>query len=81
MSFDSLLSQLDPARRGPEFERLCRWYLNNAPEYRGRFKRVWLWAEWVMELAGLEPATSWVRYRVREPNRGDLSSLGCSKFS
>ena len=34
-----------------------------------------------MELAGLEPATSWVRYRVREPNRGDLSSLGCSKFS
>ncbi len=35
----------------------------------------------LMELAGLEPATSWVRYRVREPNRGDLSSLGCSKFS
>ena len=34
-----------------------------------------------MELAGLEPATSWVRYRAREPNRGDLSSLGCSKFS
>ena len=34
-----------------------------------------------MELAGLEPATSWVRYRVREPNRGDLSSLGRSKFS
>jgi hypothetical protein len=34
-----------------------------------------------MELAGLEPATSWVRYRVRKPNRGDLSSLGCSKFS
>ena len=33
-----------------------------------------------MELAGLEPATSWVRYRVRKPNRGDLSSLGCSKF-
>ena len=34
-----------------------------------------------MELAGLEPATSWVRYRVRKPNRGDLSSLRCSKFS
>jgi hypothetical protein len=34
-----------------------------------------------MELAGLEPATSWVRYRVRERNRGDLSSLACSKFS
>jgi hypothetical protein len=34
-----------------------------------------------MELAGLEPATSWVRYRVRKPNRGDLSSLRCSEFS
>jgi hypothetical protein len=34
-----------------------------------------------MELAGLEPATSWVRYRVRKPNRGDLSSLGRSEFS
>jgi hypothetical protein len=33
-----------------------------------------------VELAGLEPATSWVRYRARKPNRGDLSSLGCSKF-
>jgi superfamily II DNA or RNA helicase len=46
VSFESLLSQLDPAKRGPQFERLCRWYLTNAPEYRGRFKRVWLWAEW-----------------------------------
>jgi integrase len=34
-----------------------------------------------VELAGLEPATSWVRYRARKPDRGDLSSLGCSKFS
>ena len=46
MSFDALLSQLDPAERGPQFERLCRWYLTNAPEYRERFKRVWLWQEW-----------------------------------
>ena len=46
MSFESLLSQLDPAKRGPQFERLCRWYLTNAPEYRGRFKRIWLWQEW-----------------------------------
>ena len=46
MGFDSLLSQLDPDQRGQEFERLCRWYLKTAPEYRGRFKRVWLWKEW-----------------------------------
>jgi predicted helicase len=46
VSFESLLSQLDPDKRGPQFERLCRWYLTNAPEYRGRFKRVWLWQDW-----------------------------------
>jgi superfamily II DNA or RNA helicase len=46
LSLDQLLAQLDPKKRGPEFERLCRWYLANAPEYRGRFKHVWLWREW-----------------------------------
>jgi predicted helicase len=46
VSLDTLLSRLDPAQRGPQFERLCRWYLTNAPEYRGRFRRVWLWHEW-----------------------------------
>lgn len=46
LSLDQLLAQLDPAKKGPQFERLCRWYLTNAPEYRGRFKHVWLWREW-----------------------------------
>lgn len=46
LSFDQLLTQLDPAMRGAQFERLCRWYLSNAPEYRGLFRRIWLWKEW-----------------------------------
>jgi superfamily II DNA or RNA helicase len=48
VSLDSLLSQLDPdpRRRGREFERICAWYLRNAPEYRGRFRKVWLWKDW-----------------------------------
>jgi predicted helicase len=46
VGFDSLLSQLDPDQRGQEFERLCRWYLKTAPEYRGRFKHVWLWKDY-----------------------------------
>jgi superfamily II DNA or RNA helicase len=25
---------------------LCRWYLRNAPEYRGRFREIWLWKDW-----------------------------------
>jgi superfamily II DNA or RNA helicase len=48
MSLASLLSQLDarPDVRGREFERICAWYLRNAPEYSGLFSKVWLWAEW-----------------------------------
>lgn len=29
-----------------EFGRICRWFLLNAPEYRSRLHRVWLWSEW-----------------------------------
>jgi predicted helicase len=48
LSFARLIARLDPdeKKRGDEFERLCKWYLANAPEYRGRFKHVWLWQEW-----------------------------------
>jgi predicted helicase len=48
MGLETLLDQLDPdpKRRGDEFERLCRWYLTNAPEHGGRFEEVWLWKEW-----------------------------------
>ncbi|MFZ0788428.1 MAG: restriction endonuclease, partial [Chromatiaceae bacterium] len=48
MEFADLLSRLDPQPgvRGRQFERICAWYLRNAPEYRGRFKQVWLWKDW-----------------------------------
>ncbi len=48
VSFVSLIDQLapDPQTRGRQFELLCRWYLENAPEYRTRLKRVWPWKEW-----------------------------------
>lgn len=47
-SFSELLRQLDWRERirGRQFERICRWYLETAPEYRSRFRRVWLWADW-----------------------------------
>ncbi len=46
--FASLLACLDPRPdvRGKQFERICKWYLENAPEYRGRVAKVWLWKEW-----------------------------------
>ena len=48
MSFEGLVAMLDrrPDLRGREFERICAWYLQNAPEYRSQVRRVWLWDEW-----------------------------------
>jgi superfamily II DNA or RNA helicase len=31
---------------GSAFERLCKQFLSNAPQYKSRIKRVWLWREW-----------------------------------
>ena len=46
--FSDLLRTLDPRPevRFREFERICRWYLLNAPEYRSRIGNVWLWSDW-----------------------------------
>jgi len=48
MAFSDLIEQLGPTpqARGRQFERLCRWYLENAPEYCHRLRSVWLWNEW-----------------------------------
>lgn len=35
---------MDPA--GKLFERLTKWFLENDPEYRAQFARVWLWDDW-----------------------------------
>lgn len=48
MGFEQLVLSLsdDPRLRGKEFERICAWYLHNAPEYRSQLRRVWLWNDW-----------------------------------
>jgi superfamily II DNA or RNA helicase len=48
MSFSELVDRLptEAYAKGRMFERLCRWYLQNAPEYRLRVRKVWLWEEW-----------------------------------
>ncbi len=47
-TFSDLLRGLDPRPevRFREFERICRWFLLNAPEYRARIRNVWLWSDW-----------------------------------
>src|SRR5205807_2563557 len=41
---DRLLSSLRSG--GKDFERVCKWLLENVPEYRTQLKQVWLWDEW-----------------------------------
>jgi superfamily II DNA or RNA helicase len=43
-----LFRKLDPdeLRRGRQFERICKWLLENDHEYERQIKRVWLWDDW-----------------------------------
>ena len=40
--------RLDAVRTefGAEFERLCQYFLRNAPKYKQILKSVWLWDDW-----------------------------------
>ena len=43
-----LLASLDsdPVKRGRQFERVAKWFLQNEPRYRSLLKQVWLWRDW-----------------------------------
>ena len=47
-SFPELFRSLSPDehRRGREFERICKWFLEHDLQYRRLIKRVWLWDDW-----------------------------------
>ena len=36
----------DSSIKGKEFEKLCKWLLENHPLYKPLFKKVWLWDDW-----------------------------------
>ena len=38
--------EADGTSFGGDFEWLCKWFLENAPRYRGQFERIWLWSDW-----------------------------------
>jgi superfamily II DNA or RNA helicase len=46
--FDDLFASLSPDNRvrGAQFERICKWYLENDPEYAERLTKVWPWKQW-----------------------------------
>ena len=47
-NFATLYGNLDPDNyiRGKQFERVCKWYLENDPYYRDTVRKVWLWDDW-----------------------------------
>ena len=47
-SFDALFDSLDadPRVRGRQFEEICKWYLENSPDYHDLVAKVWPWREW-----------------------------------
>jgi superfamily II DNA or RNA helicase len=47
-SVTQLISSLSPNEqvRGRQFESVCKWFLENDPEYKRVIRRVWLWKNW-----------------------------------
>ncbi len=47
-TFPNLLAKLDTneVHRGRQFEHICKWFLQNDPEYQRLLKHVWLWDKW-----------------------------------
>jgi predicted helicase len=47
-TFDDLYASLseDPRVRGRQFEHVCKWFLENDPNYRDLVAKVWLWNDW-----------------------------------
>jgi len=47
-TFDGLIRSLDsdPHRRGKQFEKIVKWWLQNDPIHSRDIKKVWLWDEW-----------------------------------
>lgn len=47
-SLDQLLVHLDQnyKTKGIEFERSCKWFLENDPEYKQQLQKVWSWNDW-----------------------------------
>ena len=47
-SFLQLIDTFDTDNytRGVQFEKLCKWLLENHPLYKSKLKKVWLWDDW-----------------------------------
>ncbi len=62
--------------QGNAFEWLCKYFLQNAPRYRGTLKTVWLWNEWP-DRDGRDNGID----IVAETTHGDLWAIQCKAYS
>ena len=47
-AFSKLISTFsdENQKRGAQFEKLCKWFLENDPLYKAKLEDVWLWDDW-----------------------------------
>jgi len=47
-NFDKFINTFDPSNnaKGKQFEKFCKWFLENDPVWKSQVKKVWLWDDW-----------------------------------
>jgi predicted helicase len=48
MNFTDLIKTVDDdsKKKGDQFEKFCKWFLENDPVWKPQVKQVWLWKDW-----------------------------------
>ena len=78
VAFSELVSSLSHDRhlKGRQFERVCRWYLENDPVLQHQIRKVWLWKDW----AGRWGADAGIDL-VAETYAGDLWAVQAKAYA
>ncbi len=66
--------------KGRLFERLMKTYFTQDPHYKGRFSRVWLWAEWVRHMPGFKGTDTGIDL-VAEESQGGYCAIQCKCYA
>jgi len=78
-AFIDLFAQLgaDPGKRGTQFERITKWFLENDPYYKELFNKVWLWKEWPVRPSDTEAGID----LVAQDRDGQVWAIQCKAYA